>query len=178
MTRFQTRNGRIVFDGGGITPDIVTSSEKVRSIIITLFKERLFFDYATEFRFEHETISEQFVFSDENFNHFISYISDKDYSYKTKTEKALENLKTKAIDEDYFEDVSNEYEMLSNKLGSIKRDDLLKSKDDIKEILSGEIMSRYFYQKGRIKSALKFDKEVEKAIDILKNQDEYNAILD
>ena len=178
MTKFQTRNGRIVFDGGGITPDIVTSSEKVRSIIVTLFKERLFFDYATEFRFEHETISEQFVVSDENFNHFISYISDKDYSYKTKTEKALENLKTKAIDEDYFANVSNEYEMLSNKLDSVKRDDLLKSKEDIKEILSGEIMSRYFYQKGRIKSALKFDKEVEKAINILKNQDEYNAILD
>jgi len=178
MTEFQTRNGRKVFDGGGINPDIVTTSKEIGSIIITLFKERLFFDYATDFRFEHESIPEDFVFSDENFDHFLSYISDKDYTYKTKTEKALENLKTKATDEHYFDNMSNEYNALSEKLSFSKRDDLLKSKEDIKEILSGEIMSRYFYQKGRIKSALTFDMEVEKAIAILTNKVEYNAILE
>ncbi|MDC0204653.1 S41 family peptidase, partial [Flavobacteriales bacterium] len=178
MTEFQTRNGRKVFDGGGISPDIITTSEKIGNIIVSLFKERLFFDYATEFRFEHESIPEEFVFSDENFDHFTSYISNKEYTYKTKTEQALENLKTKAKNEHYFDNLSNEYNTLSEKLESSKKDDLLNSKENIKEILSGEIMSRYFYQKGRIKSGLTFDKEVEKAITILTNKEEYNNILE
>ena len=178
MTEFQTRNGRKVYDGGGINPDIITTSEKIGSIIVSLFRERIFFDFATDFRFEHESIPEEFIFSDENFEQFVSYISDKEYTYKTKTEKALENLKTKATDEHYFDNVNHEYNALSKKLESSKRDDLLKSKDDIKEILTGEIMSRYFYQKGRIKSTLIFDMEVEKAISILQDQEEYNNILE
>jgi len=178
MTEFQTRNGRKVYDGGGINPDIITTSEKIGSIIVSLFRERIFFDFATDFRFEHESIPEEFIFSDENFEQFVSYISDKEYTYKTKTEKALENLKTKATDEHYFDNVNHEYNALLKKLESSKRDDLLKSKEDIMEILSGEIMSRYFYQKGRIKSALTFDTEVEKAIAILTNKDEYNNILE
>ena len=67
-----------------INPDIITPSEKIGSIVITLAKERLFFDYATDFRFEHESIPEEFIFSDENFDHFTSYISNKEYIYKTK----------------------------------------------------------------------------------------------
>jgi carboxyl-terminal processing protease len=178
MTEFQTRNGRKVYDGGGINPDIITTSEKIGSIIVSLFRERIFFDFATDFRFENESIAQDFVFSDENFEQFVSYISDKEYTYKTKTEKALENLKTKATDEHYFDNVNNEYNALSKKLESSKRDDLLKSKDDIKEILTGEIMSRYFYQKGRIKSTLRFDKEIEEGIAILRNKEEYNNILE
>jgi len=178
MTEFQTRNGRKVYDGGGINPDIITTSEKIGSIIVSLFRERIFFDFATDFRFEHESIPEEFIFSDENFEQFVSYISDKEYTYKTKTEKALENLKTKATDEHYFDNVNHEYNALSKKLESSKRDDLLKSKDDIKEILTGEIMSRYFYQKGRIKSTLRFDMEIEEGIDILRNNEEYNKIID
>ena len=178
MTEFQTRNGRKVYDGGGINPDIITTSEKIGSIIVSLFRERIFFDFATDFRFEHESIPEEFIFSDENFEQFVSYISDKEYTYKTKTEKALENLKTKATDEHYFDNVNHEYNALSKKLESSKRDDLLKSKDDIKEILTGEIMSRYFYQKGRIKSTLRFDMEIEESIDILRNNEEYNKIID
>jgi len=177
MTEFKTRNGRKVFDGGGINPDIVTETEEIGSIIVPLFKERLFFDYATDFRAEHDSISEDFIFSDDNFYHFVDYLSDKDYTYKTKTEKALEDLRSKATEEQYFDNFSNEFNELLDKLQSSKKDDLIKSKEDVKEILSGEIMSRYFYQKGRIKSSLKFDPEIKKAINVLLDKEEYNAIL-
>ena len=177
MTEFNTRNGRKVFDGGGITPDIITTAEEIGSIIVPLFKERLFFDYATDFRAEHDSISEDFIFSDDNFDHFVGYLSDKDYTYKTKTETALEELKNKATDEQYFDNVSNEFNVLVEKIEFSKKEDLIKSKEAIKEILSGEIMSRYFYQQGRIKSSLKFDLEIKKAINILLDKDEYNAIL-
>ena len=177
MTAFQTKNGREVFDGGGINPDIITEIGTVSNIVISLSRKRLFFDYATNFRFEHDTISENFIFSDDEYKHFEHYLSDKEYTYKTKTEESLEKFKQKAIDENYFEALSEEYENLIAKLEANKGDDLFVNKEDIREILTVEIASRYFYQKGRIKSALNFDAELKKSIEVLQNKKEYNRIL-
>ncbi len=177
MTSFTTKNGREVFDGGGINPDIITTTDKVSNIVISLFRERLFFDYATDFRFEHDTISNDFVFTDESYKHFTAYLSDKEYTYKTKTEKALEKLKKNADDEHYFESLEEEYNALSAKLATNKEDDLFKHKEQIKEIITGEIRSRYFYQEGRIEASLLFDTEIAEAIDILQNKEKYNTLL-
>ena len=177
MTAFQTKNGREVFDGGGINPDIITDVGKVSNIVISLFREYLFFDYATDFRFENDTIPENFVFSDEEYKHFEHYLSDKEYTYKTKTEEALEKVKKKAIDENYFEALSEGYENLLAQLEANKGDDLYTNKEDVIKIMSGEISSRYFYKEGRIRSALNFDPELKKAIEVLQNIEEYNGIL-
>ncbi len=177
MTSFQTKNGREVFDGGGINPDIITETGIFSNIIVSLFRERLFFDYATDFRFENDSIATDFIFSDSNYEHFVDYLSGKEYTYKTKTEQALEQLKEKATDEKYFESLSDEYEALLTQLVANKGDDLFTNKEEIKEILTGEIRSRYFYQIGRIEAALNFDPELEKAIEILQNEEEYNDIL-
>ena len=177
MTSYETRNGREVKDGGGILPDIIIAPGQYSMIIPSLLKERFFFDYATDYRFSHDSISEEFIFSDADFSDFSSYISDKEYTYKTETEKSLEKLKKKAEEEDYFDNLSIEYNILAAKMLENKNDDLQKSKEDIKEILTGEIMSRYFYQKGRIKAGLNFDIEVAKAVEILKEKTKYNKIL-
>ena len=178
MTSFETRNGREVKDGGGILPDIVTEPGKYSMIIPSLLKERLFFDFATDYRFSHDTILYDFEFSDADFLDFTNYISDKDYTYETATEKSLKKLKKKAEDEEYFDSLSEEYDALVLKMELNKEDDLKNSKGDIKEILTGEIMSRYYYQKGRLKAGLNFDIELDKAIEILQNKEQYNKILD
>ena len=178
MTSFQTKNGREVFDGGGINPDIITETGIFSNIIVSLFRERLFFDYATDFRFENDSIATDFIFSDSNYEHFVDYLSGKEYTYKTKTEQALEQLKEKATDEKYFESLSDEYEALLTQLVANKGDDLFTNKEEIKEILTGEIRSRYFYQIGRIEAALNFDPELEKALEILQNKEEYDQILE
>ncbi len=177
MTSFKTKNGREVKDGGGILPDIVTDPGKYGMIIASLLTERLFFDYATDFRFAHDSISNNFIFSDSDFLNFTTYLTDKKYTYKTETETALEELKKEAEDEEYFSALSKEYDVLVAKMQENKDDDLQKSKDDIKEILTGEIMSRYYYQNGRIKSGLNFDIEVKKAIEILQDKETYARIL-
>ena len=177
MTAFKTKNGREVFDGGGIQPDIITEKENISNIVVSLFRERLFFDYATEFRFKNDSINKDFIFSESDYLHFINYLSDKEYSYNTKTEEALKSLKKHAKDENYFATSNKEFEALESQLSLNKGDDLLINKQEIIEILTGEIRSRYFYQKGRIEAALNFDMELEKAISILKNQEEYNSIL-
>ena len=177
MTAFQTKNGREVFDGGGINPDIVTEKGMVSNIVISLFKARAFFDYATDFRFEHDSIAKDFIFSESDYEHFANYLLGKEYTYKTKTEEVLDKLKEKATDEHYFESLSDEYDALVAQLEINKNDDLFTNKQEIKEILTGEIRSRYFYQIGRIEAALNFDAELEKAIEVLKNKEEYNQIL-
>ena len=176
-TEFNTRSGRKVYDGGGINPDIIFKKEKLDNIVVSLFRERLFFDYATDFRIKNEKISEDFYFSDTHFEDFVSYLSDKNYTYETETEKTLKKLKLKSIEEDYFTAFSTEYNAMLNKLDENKKDDLYKNKNQIKEILTEEIMSRYFYQSGRIKGSLYFDQEYKKAIEILQNQDEYTSII-
>ena len=177
MTTFYTKNGREVKDGGGILPDIVLDTENYSMIIASLYRERLFFHYANYFRFLNDTITDDFIFSDLDYSNFTEYLLDKDYSYKTETEKSLENFKKESEQEGYFIDLSNEYSILQRKLMEKKQDDLIKSKEDIQEILTMEIMSRYYFQKGRIKASINFDNEIKKAIELLQDPQKYDNIL-
>ena len=178
-TAFKTKNGRIVYDGGGIEPDIKIEQEKVGNITISLLRKRLIFDYATDYRFAHDSIiaADKFQFSDENFAEFNSFLSDKEYEYTTETEEMVEELKEIAEEEFYFKEITTEYDALIAKLESNKKDDLNKFKSEIKELITSEIVSRYFYQKGRIIATLQFDKEVKEAIKVLEEKKRYDNIL-
>ena len=128
MTTFYTKNGREVKDGGGILPDIIVDPGDYGMIIASLYRERLFFHYANYFRSLNDTISDDFIFSDLDFSNFISYLSDKDYTYKTITEKTLESFKEEAEKEGYFQELSNEYAVLLDKMLANKNNDLKKVK--------------------------------------------------
>ena len=177
LTEFTTRNGRKVYDGGGITPDIITNEEYPVNLIKSLVKERLFFDFATDFRINNDQLKYDFILTEQDFSDFVYFLSDKKYEYKTKTEAAIESLKEKSKTENYFSEIEEEMNLLLSKYYDSKKDDINKNKQIIKEILTGEIMSRYYYQKGRIKASLNFDEDVKKAIEILENGKEYNALL-
>lgn len=178
-TEFRTKNNRKVYDGGGITPDLVTESETSSKILLSLFRERLFFDYATEFRLKNENIlsAKDFKITDEKFLDFKNFLSDKDYEYETDTEKAYKKLKKVAKDENYFESMRNDFDLLVNKIDDAKSDDLEKNKDFISEILANEIVSRYYYQKGRIQSSLNYDKDILQAMSVLSDRTKYKQIL-
>ena len=178
-TEFRTKNNRKVYDGGGITPDLVIESETSSKILLSLFRERLFFDYATEFRLKNENIlsAKDFKITDEMFLDFKNFLSDKEYEYETDTEKAYKKLKKVAKDENYFESMKNDFDLLVNKIDDAKSDDLEKNKDFINEILANEIVSRYYYQKGRIQSSLNYDKDVLQAISVISDSTNYKQIL-
>ena len=178
-TEFRTKNNRKVYDGGGITPDLVTESEISSKILLSLFRERLFFDYATEFRLKNENIlsARDFKITDEKFLDFKNFLSDKEYKYETDTEKAYKKLKKVAKDENYFESMKNDFDLLVNRIDDAKSDDLQKNKDFIMEILANEIVSRYYYQKGRIQSSLNYDKDVLQAISVISDSTKYKQIL-
>ncbi|MDD2530627.1 MAG: S41 family peptidase [Bacteroidales bacterium] len=176
---FKTKGGRVVYDGFGIEPDVSIEPEYASPIIISIITKFLAFDFATEFVKQNPTIPspKDFKITDEIYNQFTSFVKDKDYSYSTITERMLAELEDMAKKEKYSQEIENTIEYLKKKIEEDKNNDLIKFKDDIKEILLSEIVVRYHYQKGRIEALLNLDKDVAKAIELLSNSKEYNKIL-
>lgn len=172
-------NKRTVFDGKGINPDIKIDQKEISNITSVLVRNFYIFDYATQYRLKHDSILEadKFELTDEDYSKFVTYLADKDINYETETEKQLRKLKETATKEKYFKYADKEYEELEAKLVLDKSGDLMKFKDEIKELLENEIISRYYYQKGRIISSLSKDPVVDKAIEVLENKETYTGIL-
>ncbi len=179
MRPFKTKSGRTVYDGGGILPDILFQNPKYSEISKSLLNKNLVFDFATEYHRKNLSIAapESFNIDDNDFNDFVNYISDKEYDYVTGSEIKLEELKKKAEEEKYFPEIKNEYEALKSKMVHNKQLDVQNNKAEIKQILEEEIVSRYYYQKGRVRASLKKDRELEKAIEILSDSVLYAGIL-
>lgn len=178
-TAFKTKNGRTVYDGFGIEPDVEVESEYMSSLAMALVQKFLVFDYATKFYREHPSIppAGTFEITDEIYSDFCSFLSDKSYDYSTYTEKILAELRESAKDEQYLDAVSTELDALEQKLKDDKAADLQKHREEISDMLKSEILVRYYYQKGRIEGMIASDKDVEKAVEVLTDKDAYNKIL-
>lgn len=178
-TSFKTKNGRLVYDMGGIMPDIIVEKDDISNITISLITKYHIFDYATKYYSNNPQLpdSAKFEITEDIYNDFVKYLADKEYDYTTISEKKLEELKENAEDEKYFDAIKSEYEALKAKLNHDKTQDLIKFKQEIKYMLKLEIVSRYYFQKGRLKFSLSEDKDVLKAIEIVNNSSLYNSIL-
>ena len=176
---FKTKSGRVVYDGGGVDPDFKLDPQKLSPITISLLEKSLIFDYATDYRLKHETISsaKDFHISDTEYNDFVQWLNGKEYDYKTKSEEKLSDFKETAQKEAYWDAVKGDFEKLQSEMQHDKSNDLVKFKDEIEEMLEEEIASRYYYQDGRIESSLKDDPEVAKAVEVLENSELYSKTL-
>jgi carboxyl-terminal processing protease len=179
ITAFKTKHGRIVYDGAGILPDVKTEETKPSNILIALITKNHLFNYATQYALQHPTIPpvKSFQLSEQEYSDFLTYLKDKDYSYKAESELALEELKLNAEEEKYYESIKKELEALSVKMQEDKKDDLIKFKLEIKHYLEEEIASRYYYQAGRIEQNIKEDPEIKAALELLSNEAKYKSIL-
>jgi carboxyl-terminal processing protease len=177
---FKTKNGRTVYEGGGIDPDILMAPEEYSNIAQALITNYLVFDYATSFYRAHPQIAKpkDFIITDDIYVDFQKFLSNKHYSYTTQSEKALDKLKENAEKEKYFDAIKSEFDVLQNKMMHEKTDDLQKFKAQISILLKLYIIPRYYYQKGRIEAALVDDPEVKKAIEVLQNRSLYKSVLD
>ncbi|HPG34255.1 MAG: S41 family peptidase [Lentimicrobium sp.] len=180
INSFKTTTGRTVYDGGGIEPDIKAEQPLASNIAISLISKNLIFDYANKFKREHPTIPEpeDFIITDDMYTSFTDWLRDKDYDYTTRSEKMLVDLKKTAETEQYYAELKAEFDLLESKMKHNKQTDLVKFKDEIKSMLRSEIVSRYYFQKGRIKAMLTEDQEIVSAIHVLNDIKAYKAILD
>lgn len=179
ITAFKTRNGRIVYDGGGIAPDIITETQKFSSILASLVTKNLIFNYATKYRVAHASIipAKDFKLSDVEYDNFVLFLNGKDYDYTTKTEKTLDELKIDAKDDKAFDDIKADIDALKIKVMHNKKEDLVKYKPEIKQFLEEEIASRYYFQNGRMEASLKDDIDLKEALSVLNDSDRYKKIL-
>ena len=176
-TAFKTRNGRIVYDGGGVDPDIVIDQEAFAKIVGSLVSKQLIFDFATEFVLQNDSIDAPGVFkiSDALYEDFVMFLSDKEYEYETNTEKKMAELIDKAEDE--YADFKEDLEVLQKKLLNYKEDDIHKYQSQVSELILSELMARYYYQEGRVIASLADDPVLKEAISVLNDSDRYEAIL-
>ncbi len=179
INEFQTRNGRKVYDGGGITPDIMITDESPGALVINLYTRNHIFNYATKYAAENPQIPTiaSFEINDEVYTDFIKYLEKEHFSYKTQTEIKLAELIKISKQENYYSQTKNIIEELREEISRNKQEDFETHKNQIKSLLREEIASRYYYQKGRIEASLKDDPYLEQAINLLNNQDQYYSIL-
>lgn len=177
---FKTKNGREVKDGRGIDPDVQVDPGVYSRLTETLVRKNLIFNYATEYRKTNDSImpAKEFEISDQVYDEFIGFLKDKNYEYKNESEEYLEALTEIVKDEKYYDAAKDEIEALKTKLSADKTTDLQRFKDEVIEILENEIVSRYYYQNGRIEVAVKRDPYIINSIEVLNDTARYNGILD
>jgi carboxyl-terminal processing protease len=180
ISEFKTKNGRKVYDGGGIEPDIYSDTEKLSPIATALFTKFIIFDYANKFAREHDSIppAKEFTITNEIYNDFVKYVDNRsDFDYTTGSEHTLKKLKEVAENDEYYDKIKSEIDQLEAKLMHNKNDDLIAQRDEISEIMKIEIVSRYYYQKGKVESSLVTDPEVKQAIQLIEEKNQYSSIL-
>ncbi len=176
---FHTKNGREVIDGRGIEPDINIEEENLARITAVLMGENIVFDFATEFAQKNPEIApaKDFKITDKLYKEFKDYVMKKDFEYKTATQEYLERVLEAAKQEGYDKRIDGEFKALQKVVSASKEDDLNLFESQIKGLLSNEIVSRYYYQEGRVLNAFQDDKPLKKAIEVLNNKSQYESIL-
>jgi carboxyl-terminal processing protease len=176
---FKTTNGRTVYDGGGVTPDIAVVQDSISSILISLISKSFLFDYATEYHAKHPTIGDvrTFNLTDAEYQDFVNWLKGKDYTYITKVEKSLDEMTKQSKQEKYYDAMKAQLEQMKKVITQDKENDLVKFKAQIIEYLEEEIASRYYLQKGIIEASFDSDNDIQAAIEVLNNKTKYNTIL-
>lgn len=177
-SKFKTLNGRTVLDGGGITPDVKLPAHEMAEVTQALLDQKMIFLYTNDYILKHDSIKNIDDFSFTAYDDFLAYLKKKNFSFNKEAEKEINLLQEKCSkNADLKATIGAEIKAMKEKLESEKTKDLVKFKDEIVVELEKEIISRYFYQKGKTKIGLKRDKEVDEAIAILKDQAKYNSLL-
>jgi len=174
INEYKTSNGRIVFDGGGVTPDVIIKSSKRTKATKTLLKSRAIFNFSTNYYYQNSQIEDvaNYDFRDTDFKNFVKYLQI-DTTFQTKQEalfKVAYNASQTTI-------ISKEYNKIKEKLFKEKVFEISKNKDILKRKLKEEILNRYYYKEGVYRHNLKNDLTIKEAVILLQNQDNYEQLL-
>ncbi|MHB9055958.1 MAG: S41 family peptidase [Paludibacteraceae bacterium] len=179
-TEFKTKNGRIVRDGGGVLPDSVTTDSRKLNISYYILAQNHYFDYATRYVHQHKSIStpDKFKLTDTEFNDFVNYLlNEKKFTYTTQTENYYKQLLEIAGYEGFDKSAKQEFDALKAKLIPNVEQNIRDNRKEIEELLTVEIVQRYYYQKGQVQYMLKDDKDLKVAENLLNDVSKINKIL-
>ena len=176
---FHTANGRVVYEGHGIQPDVKIEPTMASTISTYLYAKNIFFKYANKFYREHKSIkpAAEFKITDAIYNDFMKFVKDEGFTFTSQSETEIKNLEKIAKLEGYLDDIQPALDQAKATIEEEKAKDLINNRKEIEELLKIEIASRYYYQKGKIIATLDDDPELARAFEIILNQEEYNNIL-
>jgi carboxyl-terminal processing protease len=173
---FKTRNGRTVLDGGGVKPDVVIELHGGKELLKILEEKNIVFNYATQYCLQHPNspkTPEEFRFS--SWPDFIAYLEKQNFDYNTNFERLLKEFKENSAKEKYLSD--EDIKSLESRVIAAKRKELDSYKNEIINLLEKEIISRYFFEKGRIKVGLRNDVEIQEAIKLFGDKARFEKLL-
>jgi carboxyl-terminal processing protease len=176
---FHTANGRVVYEGHGIQPDVKVEPTVASTITTYLYAKNLFFKYANKFYREHKSIksAKDFKITDAIYNDFMQFVKDEGFTFTSQSENEIKTLENIAKAEGYLDEIQPILDQAKAKIEEEKAKDMLNNRKEIEDLLRIEIAGRYYYQKGKIIATLADDPELAKAIEVILNQEEYNKIL-
>jgi len=174
IQEFKTSNGRIVFDGGGILPDVKIKTSNITEATNTLLKSKAIFNFSTHYYYQNLQIASvtNFDFKEGEFKKFTKYLK-LDTTFRTKQE----SLFSDAYNSITTQNISTEFKGIQEKLLEDKIAEISKNKDILKKRLKEEIIKRYYYQEGVYLHHLKNDSIIKEAMMLLQNQDTYKRLL-
>jgi len=176
---FTTVNGRPVYDGGGIMPDLEVNPDDYHTVTQELVRQSIIFDFATRFRNTHESIPDArtFEITDEIFEEFKAYCKEREFTYETKTEKQFSKLKELMEEEAYYEDLKGELDNIDGKIDHAKGEDVEEFRDEIANFLKMQIIGRFYFKRGEIEASFDLDPDLLEAVAVIKDQEKYKSIL-
>ena len=175
---FKTQNGRTVYDGGGVQPDIELDNSALSPITKSILNEWLIFDFASDYYYRNTSLDlNSFSLSATDFKTFKSFIKTRGFDFKTETELALNTMKAVAQEEKMNLDLSPSILNLEKSIDAFKTKSIDTNKTQLLRLLTDEIIKRYYYSEGVYEFYTKHNPEVLKAVDLLKNPSEYQNIL-
>jgi len=176
---FKTQSGRTVLDGAGIEPDETVEAYRFSPITYSLVAGNHVFDFATQYFYSKPAVAniEAFEVSDELYEDFVSFLSDREYDYTTYLEKSVEDMKELAEQAPYYSEIKEQVEALEKRIIHNKEQDLVSYQKEIRKALREEIISRYYFQEGMIQASLQNDSVIEKAMELFNTPDKMGQIL-
>ncbi len=176
---FKTKNGRVVYDGGGIEPDVTVEKTKETEATKALMQSDAIFNFANAFYYKNDQIAqpEDYVLGDGEYREFIAYLEAGKSNFRTKSEDKFEKAFDTSMKEDLSSGISGSYDQLLKELHREKINELDKNKDRIKEKLSDEILNRYYFKKGEYQNHIVHSPFIKEAISILEDESRYRSIL-
>ena len=176
-SKFKTKNGRTVLDGGGVTPDIRIDAKEKSELTKALLDQNMIFEYATQYVLTRDSLRsiDDFKFTD--YDGFLSFLKSKKFDFQIKGEAELANIKKQYQSPVSASPIDAELASLQSKLQSLKEQAYVSSKKEIILEIEKELIGRYFFQKGKTKLRLSRDQEIDEAISLLTDKKRYQEIL-
>ncbi len=175
---FKTMAGRPVFDGGGVLPDIVLEPTQWSDLAKTLYNENYLFDYVNEFVAGKDTLvsPKEFALTDADYDDFLSWLNKKEFDHQSPLAKSFDKWK-ETVEKDSLIDLDAEMQAIADKLKTDMKKELKVYKNEIRELLEEEIISRFYFRQGIVEASFDDDQEILAAVKLFKNPERYKEIL-